>query len=182
MESCDQTLKTYSGEPLKVCGQVMVDVQYGDVLDRLPLVVARGDGPCLFGRDWLARIKLDWSSVCVMTASSKVEAVLAEYPDVFSGELGCFRGEPVTVEVDPDVRPRFFKPRIVPLAYRQQVDQELDRQVEQGLWKPVTHSKWAAPSWWCLNPVGKRSGCVGITDCTEKTSSRKSVSRDQFLV
>ena len=145
LEPCGQTLKTYSGEPLSVRGQVMVDVQYGDVSVRLPLVIVGGDGPCLFGRDWLARIKLDWSSVCVMTASSHVDAVLAEFPDVFSGELGCFRGEPVTVEVDPDVRPRFFKPRIVPLAYRQQVEQELDRQVEQGLWEPVTHSKWAAP-------------------------------------
>ena len=74
-----------------------------------------------------------------------MDAVLAEFPDVFSGDLGCFRGEPVTVEVDADVRPRFFKPRVVPLAYRQQVEQELDRQVEQGLWEPVTHSKWAAP-------------------------------------
>ena len=145
LEHCAQTLKTYSGEPLSVCGQAMVDVQYGDVSVCLPLVVVRGDGPCLFGRDWLAHIKLDWSSVCVMKASPLVDAVVAEFPEVFSGELGCYRGPPVTVEVDPDVRPRFFKPRIVPLAYRQQVEQQLDRQVEQGLWEPVTHSKWAAP-------------------------------------
>ena len=60
-------------------------------------MVVLGDGPCLFGRDWLSHIKLDWSAVCVMTASRVVDAVLAEFPDVFSGELGCFKGEPVTV-------------------------------------------------------------------------------------
>ena len=73
LEPCGQALKTYSGEPLSVRGQVMVDVQYGDVSVRLPLVIVGGDGPCLFGRDWLARIRLDWSSVCVMTASSHVD-------------------------------------------------------------------------------------------------------------
>ncbi|XP_043208221.1 uncharacterized protein LOC122373879 [Amphibalanus amphitrite] len=139
LERCEQTLKTYSGGTIGVCGQVMVDVQYGDTSVRVPLVIVRGGGPCLFGRDWLARIRLDWSSVCVMTASSRVDAVLAEFPDVFDGELGCFRGEPVTVDVDPDVQPRFFKPRVVPLAYRDQVEQELDRQVKQGLWEPVAH-------------------------------------------
>ena len=51
-------LHTYSGEPLPVVGQAEVKVQYGEQELQLPLIVV--GGPSLFGRDWLARIQLDW--------------------------------------------------------------------------------------------------------------------------
>jgi len=53
-------LRTYTGEPLKVVGEAMVDVIYGQQKARLPLVVVAGEGPCLMGRDWLQQLQLDW--------------------------------------------------------------------------------------------------------------------------
>ena len=49
------------------------------------------------------------------------------------------------INVDPDVQPRFFKPRAIPLAYRKQVERQLQTEIDQGLWEPVRTSKWAAP-------------------------------------
>ena len=89
-----------------------------------------------------------------MSALTHVQEVPDEYPDVFKDELGRYRGGEVSIGVDPDVSPRFFKPHTVPLAYRAAVESELDKQIEQGLWEPVQHSKWAAP----LVVVPKGSG------------------------
>ena len=158
VEPCDVRLKTYSGEPLSVCGQAMVNVEYGGSSTLLPLVIVKGSGPCLFGRNWLSRIRLDWPAVCRVSSQCLVQPVLDEFPDVFRDELGRYRGGEVAIDVDPDVQPRFFKPRIVPLAYREAVDAELEKQIQLGLWEPVRHSKWAAP----LVVVPKADGGIRI--------------------
>ena len=53
-------LKTYSGSPLTVLGQMQVKVKYQDQTANLPILVVAGDGPSLLGRDWLYHLKLDW--------------------------------------------------------------------------------------------------------------------------
>ena len=53
-------LRTYSGESIKVIGQVEVEVCYEEQRVKLPLLVVKGEGPSLFGQDWLTKIRLDW--------------------------------------------------------------------------------------------------------------------------
>ena len=83
---------------------------------------------------------------------------MSEFSEVFSEGLGCYRGAEVNIAVDQDVRPRFFKARKVPLAYREQVDAELEKQIQRGLWERVKHSKWAAP----LVVVPKSGGAIRL--------------------
>ena len=46
--------KTYTGEPMKVLGEVTVGVHYHhQQLQELPLVIVKGRGPPLLGRNWL---------------------------------------------------------------------------------------------------------------------------------
>ena len=134
-------------------------VQYRSVAVNLPLIVVEGEGPLLFGRDWLAHFKLDWSALFSVAGVSRVaetggppvtgnqalDTLIAEFPDIFRDELGCFKGDQVSIDVDSDAAPRFFKARPVPLAYRARVDAEMDRQINLGLWEPVKDSRWAAP-------------------------------------
>ena len=50
LETTSMVLKTYTGEMLKIRGQVMVKVTYqGQEVDQLPLLVVEGSGPSLFG-------------------------------------------------------------------------------------------------------------------------------------
>ena len=158
LEPCAVRLKTCSGEPLSVCGQAVVNVEYGGSSTRLPLVMVKGAGPCLFGRNWLSHIRLDWPAVCRVSSACRVQPILDEFPDVFRDELGRYRSREVTIDVDADVQPRFFKPRTVPLAYREAVDAELEKQIQLGLWEPVRHSKWAAS----LVVVPKADGKIRI--------------------
>ena len=58
-------LRTYSGEHIPV-GQLEGKVGHEAQLAKLPLVVVEGEGPSLFGRDWLSKIRLDWKSINVV--------------------------------------------------------------------------------------------------------------------
>ena len=56
-------LKTYTDEQMQIVGQLNVRVQYGEQTAPLVLVVVAGNGPSLFGRNWLKYIRLDWGRI-----------------------------------------------------------------------------------------------------------------------
>ena len=51
LHKAEINLKTYSGHEVKLLGQVEVNVEYLDQVKALPLVIAKGDGTSLFGRN-----------------------------------------------------------------------------------------------------------------------------------
>ena len=63
LKASSVNLRTYSRDQVRVLGGLNVDVSYRDKNAELPLLVIEGSGPSLFGRDWLARIKLDWKAI-----------------------------------------------------------------------------------------------------------------------
>ena len=56
-------LRTYSAEPLVVLGEADVEVQYKGQPLKLRLIVVKGDGPSLMGREWIRRIEIDWKTL-----------------------------------------------------------------------------------------------------------------------
>ncbi|XP_039590611.1 uncharacterized protein K02A2.6-like [Polypterus senegalus] len=72
------------------------------------------------------------------------------------------------------ISPKFFKARPVPFALKQRIDEALDDLVEQGIFIPVRHSKWATP----IVPVTKRDGSLRICGdyrCTVNTAVKPDV-------
>ncbi|XP_043238896.1 uncharacterized protein K02A2.6-like isoform X2 [Amphibalanus amphitrite] len=141
----DILLRTFSGEKLVVRGEVILDVGYQGSTYQLPLVILEGRGPLLFGRNWLHQIRLNWQSICTVSSKTDVEAVVDKFPELFQDDLGCARDAEVSIPVDESASPIFYKPRTVPLAYKAQVDAELERQLKAGLLVPVKWNSWAAP-------------------------------------
>ena len=137
-------LQTYSKEPIKVVGTVDVQVSYENQSAVLPLVVVKGEGPTLFGRNWLEKIKLNWHSIHY-TLTPGLQEVLSKYADVFKEGLGTFSNYEAKIEVEADATPKFCKARTVPYAMHQKVGEEIDRLVSEGTLEPVDHSDWAAP-------------------------------------
>ena len=137
-------LQTYSKEPITVVGSTDVQVVYQGQTAILPLVVVKGDGPTLLGRNWLTKIKLNWDKIHYMQ-SPQLHDLLSQYDELFQERLGTFKDYEANIEMDPGATPRFCKARTVPYAMREKVEEELDRLVAEGTLEPVDYSDWAAP-------------------------------------
>ena len=153
MQTSTVSLKTYSGEPLKVVGQREVEVYAERQTVRLPLIVVAGEGPSLFGRDWLQAIQIDWRAI-KQVRQHQLSDVLDKYKAVFQPGLGTLEGYKAQILVDPKSQPRFCKARSVPYALRSKVEEELQRLQKEGVIEPIQFADWAAP----IVPVLKQDG------------------------
>ena len=122
----------------------------------MPLIVVDGQGPPLFGRNWLKKIQLNWMSI--KQVSTRLEQILKKYNDVFQNELGTLKGIQTKLVVSENATPKFFKPRSVPYAIRGAIEKDLERLESLGVIEKVGYSDWAAP----IVPVPKADGSVRI--------------------
>ena len=170
-------LKTYTDEPMQVTGQLNVHVQYGNQTEPLVLVVVAGDGPSLFGRNWLKYIQLDWHRIGTITKQSEgLQALLQKHDRLFKEELGTVKPHKATLHVKPEATPKFFKPRLVPFATKEAVGQELDRLEKQGIIKKVSTSDWAAP----IVAVPKKDGRFRLCEDYNKVTINQALTIDQY--
>lgn len=142
-------LTTYSGETIPVLGWTHVAVQYGEQRENLPLVVVKADRPALFGRNWLEKIKLNWSSIFTIEKGSDTDAavkvVLERHKGVFAEGPSVIRDFKVVIRTSPEARPIFQKARPVLYALKEKVDKELDRLEQTNIVSKVERSQWASP-------------------------------------
>ena len=156
LEKSQVKLRTYTGETLDVIGQTQVEVTYQNQTANLPIQIVKGQGPSLFGRNWLRDIKLNWESI--KKISSDLDNVLTQHQSVFKDELGTMQGVKAKLYVKPDSKPKFFKPRPVPQALKGAIEQELDRLESMGVIEKVRYSEWAAP----IVPVVKPDNSIRV--------------------
>ena len=83
---------------------------------------------------------------------------MTEFVDVFKDELGILKSIEATATVQESATPRFHKPWPVPFVLKEKVEQQLDKQVEEGELIPVDKSEWAAP----IVVVHKKDGEIRI--------------------
>jgi len=139
----------------------------------LPLIIVAGDGPVLFGRNWLQPLGLDLEQIQHVNSLSPTtrEDVLRKHEALFRDELGCLKGQKVHINVSDNAKPKFCKARPVPFATKAQVEAELQRLESTGVIERVTSSRWASP----IVPVVKSSG--GIRICGEVNGKPSSATR-----
>mmetsp|Transcript_27043 Transcript_27043/g.74278 ORF Transcript_27043/g.74278 Transcript_27043/m.74278 type:complete len:174 (-) Transcript_27043:671-1192(-) len=87
-----------------------------------------------------------------ITAASKeaLKTTLKKYPTLFGGGLGLLRNiKPVTIELQPGVKPVQETFYSVPHAYKQALEKEVNRLCEIGVLERLPHdddSPWASPT------------------------------------
>ena len=165
LEGVSVKLKTYTGQPIPVRGQFTAKVTYEDQTADLPLLVVKGKGPSLCGRNWLKQIRLNWKTIKTVSEHRQppeppksIPEVIAKYSEVFRDELGTLKDIKATISVKPDATPKFHKARPLPFAMKEKVEKELERLERDGIISPVKHSEWAAP----VVPVDKRDGTLRL--------------------
>ena len=155
LQPCNIRLRTYTAERLETVGELMLQVTHHGQSQTLPLIIVQGNGPALFGRNWLAKFRLNWKMIAYSSAKeTSLQQLLTEHQVVFQEGLGTFSGATAHLALREGVTPVFHRPRPIPFAIRKAVEQELERLVEMGILEKVEHSQWAAP----IVPVPKKDG------------------------
>ena len=152
-------LRTYTGEKL---GQINVRAQYEDQTKCLDLVVVTGNGPTLLGRNWLLQLRLDWAAIRRVEPKTQplgLEPLLAKHSKLFADELGTISPFKAKLRVQPGVAPKFCKPRSVPYATKQAVEDELDRLESSGILEKVSYGLLQS---WSYRRRMARFACVVI--------------------
>ena len=93
-----------------------------------------------------------------MVLSPTLADLLDRHKALFHDELGTLKGTTAKLHVDPQSRPRFYKPCPVPYAMRERVEWEMKRLKQEGILRPVEFSNWAAS----IVSVLKNDGSVRI--------------------
>ena len=167
---------SYTNE-IEIEGCLDVDVEYNRQHAKLPLVIVKGRGPPLLGRNWLHVIRLGWPNLLNVRSSNPLNNVVHEFPELFSDGLGLFNGQPEKLAIDNSVSPIFCKARSVPFALKPRIEQATDRNVKEGIWEPVQYSEWAAP----IVPMQKTDGTVRL--CGDyKVTCNKALQIDKYPI
>ena len=87
-----------------------------------------------------------------------MEGLLLLHSEVFSGKLGRLQGVEGKLSVTEMTSPKFYRPRQVPYALREKIEEELFDLTKAGIIEAILYSEWAAP----IVPVVKSNGKVRI--------------------
>ena len=145
---------------MKVVGQADVTVEYERQQVQLPLLIVEGEHkPALFGREWLAAVKLDWTRLHQLRSDPAAAGMVSKFPDVFQKDVGCIKGYTATIRLREKVKPIFKKSRSVLYALQPALEAELDRMQRDGIIEPTDNSGWATP----LVIVPKSNGKIRVS-------------------
>ncbi|XP_060107687.1 uncharacterized protein K02A2.6-like, partial [Heteronotia binoei] len=81
-------------------------------------------------------------------------------PPYVPGDAESYRGPPISLPLDPTVRPIRLKARRVPFALKPKIEAELDRLTAQGVLEPVDYAPWETPIVTPLKPNGEVRICA----------------------
>ena len=126
----------------------------------------------ILGLDWIHALHINSKSLNdiisdgvlaqVTVPFKKLPELLLHYNDIFQDGLGCCTVK-AHLYVKPNAIPKFFKPRSLPFAYRQLVEIELTRLVNEGVLESISFSRWAAPIVVVPKPGGKIRICADLS-------------------
>lgn len=154
-------LRTYSGEIVIPEGKICINICIQNLTKSCDLQVVKSATKILLGRDIIKTFDLSLkdleivvNKVDLLDCSTKLSQLLSEYSDLFTNELGTYRGEKIKLEIDEKARPVFHKPHPIPFAFRDKVKAELDRLQSEQVIEKIDNSRWGTP----LVPVLKANG------------------------
>ena len=142
-------------------GEIFVSVNFNNIQkDGCRLVVVKEGNISLLGRYLMKLFKLRVQSAKISNVSNVVvkekelDKLLKKYEPLFRDELGLYKYEKVELEVESQIKPVFCKPRPVPFAFKEMLENELDELEKRGVISQVKNAEWGTP----LVPILKNNG------------------------
>ncbi|XP_049268928.1 uncharacterized protein K02A2.6-like [Rhipicephalus sanguineus] len=141
-------LRTWSGEERGTLGSAQVRVRLKSKNYVLPLLVMKGTGCNLLGRDWFSALNIRVHGINqVAEPCQEIQEVFARHPDVFKEGIDDYVGPLVRLDLEEGAT----RARPVPLAYQEPMEEELDRLQKQGIMPKWPHR------WSTVNAVVKKT-------------------------
>ncbi len=78
-------------------------------------------------------MQLDWKTAYHLQENDPLSRIFEKHKGVFQDELGKIRGTTAKLQVDPEVRPQFYKPMPVPFSLQKKVEDEPARLEKEGI-------------------------------------------------
>ncbi|XP_055692263.1 uncharacterized protein K02A2.6-like [Lutzomyia longipalpis] len=150
----------FNGTKINIVGFLKVSVRVKEYeLHGLNLYVAEESSKIpLMGREWARKMHwLDWNEIITVNkiqederkAEKEMELAIGKlkktYSKVFENSLGKVEGCKAELKLKDDAQPVFLRPRRIPLAKKQAIEDEIEKQVKNGAYVKVNQSRWATP-------------------------------------
>ena len=167
LQSTDQVLGAFEGQPIKPLGYFLTPVLQEDDTSKsatLPIYVSHR-GVNIIGRDGLVQLSICvtptqfGTTAVVNTQVDKLQDILEIHADIFKEGLGCCNKVTATLTLQDEAMPKFCKPRRLPFAIKPTVGAELDQLEKNGVIEKVSQSDWATPIVVVRKPGGKIRVC-----------------------
>uniref|UniRef100_A0A5S6QYG5 RNA-directed DNA polymerase n=1 Tax=Trichuris muris TaxID=70415 RepID=A0A5S6QYG5_TRIMR len=176
LEVFPQRLQDLQGQKIHVLGKASVNVEYGRYRGRLMVLVVQVQRSSLLGRNWFRPLGIKVAGVYQLN-SGPIEALIEEYSDLFSENIGSVKAPPTKLHIEENVAPIQMSARKVPLALRDRISLELDRLVGQCVLEPVEYTYCATP----IVPIIKEDDRIRI--CGDyKCTVNKVLKKDMYRI
>ncbi|GBP51893.1 Uncharacterized protein K02A2.6 [Eumeta japonica] len=177
-------LRTYTGEILQPLGTCNVNIKYRDSQGRVFIIDRKVDP--VIGREWIRKLNIQFdinsihkeeNDITEKEFKEKLHKLLEQYRELFTEEIGEINNFQATYRLKAGTSPIFLKPRPVPLALRDQVENEIDRLEKEGILEKVAYSQWGTP----VVPVIKQNGKVRL--CADyRATLNKNIEDDNYPI
>ena len=112
-------------------------------------VVSKGNRQNLLGRTWIDALKFDLNEIYYMNQvhnnHGALDSFLRCHSTIFQDGLGHCHKVKVHLTLKPDAQPKFCKSQLLLFSIKPVVEQDLERQVHNGMLQRVEYSEWATP-------------------------------------
>ncbi|XP_049267771.1 uncharacterized protein LOC125756851 [Rhipicephalus sanguineus] len=102
-------LRTWLGQSLRVLGCATVDVAHKNRNFTLPLVVIKGAGCNLLGRNWFPHLGIQITGINDVSDDKLISKLLDKYQSVFDEDISGHVGPAVQLELVEAAKPKFLK-------------------------------------------------------------------------
>lgn len=132
LQSFKPALKAYNGFVIEVAGCINLQMKYKGMSVNSIFVVIKKGCRQLIGRDIFRKLKFGFDLNKISSNSVSLD-IQSELKLLFSDKIGKYNVCKVSLESKPNIKPIFIKPRVVPFAYKEKLESELDRLERDGV-------------------------------------------------
>ncbi|XP_026537681.1 uncharacterized protein K02A2.6-like, partial [Notechis scutatus] len=115
--------------------------------------------PSSLGLQWFAPLGIELAGINQTVSDDWEVALVRDFQEVFTEQLGKYKGSPISFNLCPDIAPIRLKPRRVLFALKPKIDEQLDKLIAQGVLEPIDHARWETPIVTPIKPDGSLRIC-----------------------